>query len=294
MGCYARDWARKSSDRSCVRRAIAAASATSPRSAGSTAAAASIRTVRARTACWPRPWTTPGPWRARSARAAAAIPGIRDSRTATPPAAALPAVLAVLETPGWALAAADAKIQLGAVLERLRSAGVALLDRRTSALVEQIESSIADARALSNTINTWEFRWPLNTFARDGDPTKLSPFMRAKLVEAERMTLEEYQAALERRAAIRAIFAGLAASAQAAITLSAPDAAPPGLQSTGEPAFVVAGSLLGVPAVSLPLLQTQGLPLGVQLLGFADRDAALFGVAAAVERVTGEPERDSR
>lgn len=219
-------------------------------------------------------------------------PGIRGPLA--PPAAALPSTLAVLETPGWALATADAKAQFAAALARLRAAGVTLLDRRSDALVERIEVAIADARTLSNTINTWEFRWPLNTFARDGDAAKLSPFMRAKLVEAERMTLEEYQTAIERRAAVRALFAGLAEHADGAISLSAPDAAPVGLQSTGEPAFVVAGSLLGVPAISLPHLQTQGLPLGLQLLGFADRDADLFSVAAALEPLTGGSGRDSR
>jgi Asp-tRNA(Asn)/Glu-tRNA(Gln) amidotransferase A subunit family amidase len=219
-------------------------------------------------------------------------PGIRGPLA--PPVAAPPRVLAVLETPGWALATGDAKAQFAAVLERLRAAGITLVDRRTSPLLEEIETAIADARTLSNTINTWEFRWPLNTFARDGDATKLSPFMRAKLVEAEGMTLETYAAALERRAAIRALFERLAGSAQAAVSLSAPDAAPLGLQSTGEPAFVVAGSLLGVPAISLPVLQTQGLPLGLQLLGYAGRDAELFGAAAAVERITDGSERGSR
>jgi Asp-tRNA(Asn)/Glu-tRNA(Gln) amidotransferase A subunit family amidase len=46
--------------------------------------------------------------------------------------------------------------------------------------------------------------------------------------------------------------------------------------------FVVPGSLLGVPALTLPVLQDDGLPLGLQLIGFADRDAELFGIAAAV------------
>jgi Asp-tRNA(Asn)/Glu-tRNA(Gln) amidotransferase A subunit family amidase len=36
------------------------------------------------------------------------------------------------------------------------------------------------------------------------------------------------------------------------------------------------------PASSLPLLDDGGLPLGLQLMGFADHDAALFAVAAAV------------
>jgi Asp-tRNA(Asn)/Glu-tRNA(Gln) amidotransferase A subunit family amidase len=43
--------------------------------------------------------------------------------------------------------------------------------------------------------------------------------------------------------------------------------------------------MLGVPALSLPLLQDEGLPLGLQLLGFAHRDARLFACAAGVMEV---------
>ena len=68
---------------------------------------------------------------------------------------------------------------------------------------------------------------------------------------------------------------------------SAPGAAPVGLQSTGDPAFAVPGSLLGVPALSLPLLSEGGLPVGLQLLGFEQRDADLFALAGAVEQILG-------
>jgi Asp-tRNA(Asn)/Glu-tRNA(Gln) amidotransferase A subunit family amidase len=40
--------------------------------------------------------------------------------------------------------------------------------------------------------------------------------------------------------------------------------------------------MLGIPAVSLPLLSMNGLPLGLQIAGFADEDARLFAVAAAI------------
>jgi Asp-tRNA(Asn)/Glu-tRNA(Gln) amidotransferase A subunit family amidase len=66
------------------------------------------------------------------------------------------------------------------------------------------------------------------------------------------------------------------------ITLAATGAAPVGLGSTGNPVFVVPASILGVPAISLPVLADGGLPLGLQLIGFADRDAALFSVAGGV------------
>jgi Asp-tRNA(Asn)/Glu-tRNA(Gln) amidotransferase A subunit family amidase len=39
---------------------------------------------------------------------------------------------------------------------------------------------------------------------------------------------------------------------------------------------------LGVPAVTQPLLRVEGLPLGLQLLGFKGQDAALFSTAFAV------------
>ena len=53
------------------------------------------------------------------------------------------------------------------------------------------------------------------------------------------------------------------------------------------PIFVVVGSLLGVPTVSLPLLDDEGLPLGLQVLGFAGRDADLIATAAGVRDTVG-------
>ena len=210
-------------------------------------------------------------------------PGIRGPMTVPP--ARKPATLALLETPGWPLATDDAKSRLRGVITTLRAAGVKVLDRTSNPLVEEIELAIGEARPLSTRINTWEFRWPLNTFARDMDYSKLSRAMQDRLVDAEAMTLEEYQAALVRRVEIRALYARLADSCAGAISLSAPGAAPVGLGWTGEPAFVVPGSLLGVPALARPVLQTESLPLGLQLLGFIEGDADLFALAAGVRAI---------
>jgi Asp-tRNA(Asn)/Glu-tRNA(Gln) amidotransferase A subunit family amidase len=212
-------------------------------------------------------------------------PGIRGPRTV--PEARLPQTLALLETPGWALATADAKAQLQGAVDALRSAGITVLDQRSSAAVAAVEATLPEARPLSMRINVWEFRWPLNTFARNMDHDKLSVPMQERLVEAEAMTLEEYQTLLARRDEVRAIYARLADECDAAISLSAPGPAPLGLGSTGEPAFVVPGSLLGVPALSLPLLETESLPLGLQLLGYLNLDADLFSVAAGVRGILG-------
>jgi Asp-tRNA(Asn)/Glu-tRNA(Gln) amidotransferase A subunit family amidase len=96
------------------------------------------------------------------------------------------------------------------------------------------------------------------------------------------MTLEDYRRNIADRDRRRAIYHALADEFDACITLSAPGAAPTGLGSTGDPVFAVPGSMLGVPALSLPVLNDGGLPLGLQLLGFAHRDASLFATAASV------------
>jgi Asp-tRNA(Asn)/Glu-tRNA(Gln) amidotransferase A subunit family amidase len=56
--------------------------------------------------------------------------------------------------------------------------------------------------------------------------------------------------------------------------------APHGLGSTGSPIFCTLWTLCGMPAVTLPLLQTDnGLPLGVQLVGQKGDDARLLRTA---------------
>jgi Asp-tRNA(Asn)/Glu-tRNA(Gln) amidotransferase A subunit family amidase len=137
---------------------------------------------------------------------------------------------------------------------------------------------------MSHRINAWESRWPLNTY-RDRDETKLSAAMRNRASEGESMTIDEYREALRQRAAASEAYAKLASLAQGCISLSAAGCAPIGLRSTGNAAFVVTGSMLRVPTISLPVLCEQELPLGLQVLGFANRDADLFAVAGGLMEI---------
>jgi Asp-tRNA(Asn)/Glu-tRNA(Gln) amidotransferase A subunit family amidase len=66
----------------------------------------------------------------------------------------------------------------------------------------------------------------------------------------------------------------------AILTPAALGAAPKGLGATGDPVFCSLWTLLGLPAVSLPLMQAaNGLPLGVQLVGRRNFDARLLRTA---------------
>ena len=131
-------------------------------------------------------------------------------------------------------------------------------------------------------INAWEGRWPLNTYASDMDRHGLSSSAQGRLVEAKNMSQAQYQGLLSERQRIREVYAALHTVCDACMTLAAPGAAPIGLDWTGNPVFTVPTSLLGVPSLSLPVFEYDGLPLGLQLVGFTDRDADVFSVASAI------------
>ena len=201
-----------------------------------------------------------------------------------------PAKLGVLETGGWSLTTEGARKAFAAVKQRLTQAGVALAGRADDPDIEAVEQAVKDAQPLTLAINAWEGRWPLNTYA-DLDASKLSDSARERLKVAEAMTQKEFAGLLARRVAVRAAYAKAAANYDAFITVGACGAAPVGLGTTGNTAMNVAASLLGCPALTVPLLADEGLPLGLQLLGRTDEDAALFSVAAALAGdVLGRPD----
>jgi Asp-tRNA(Asn)/Glu-tRNA(Gln) amidotransferase A subunit family amidase len=189
-----------------------------------------------------------------------------------------PQVLGVLETPGWEKADAETKRQFMALVARVIGEDVQIVDRRASGRIDRLEHAIADGREVSMRINAWESLWPLGElFHRHGD--QFSETYRGRMKLATSMTMDDYRAALTRREAMRIAFEALHGEVDALLTLSAPGPAPVGLGSTGDPVFNVAATALRVPALSLPLLQVDGMPVGVQLIGFAGGERPLSAYA---------------
>jgi Asp-tRNA(Asn)/Glu-tRNA(Gln) amidotransferase A subunit family amidase len=73
----------------------------------------------------------------------------------------------------------------------------------------------------------------------------------------------------------------------AILTLSSPGPAPKSLDSTGSAVFNGMWTYLGVPCVSLPLMQVRGMPCGVQLIGLRRDDGRLLATAAWLEQNVG-------
>jgi Asp-tRNA(Asn)/Glu-tRNA(Gln) amidotransferase A subunit family amidase len=192
-----------------------------------------------------------------------------------------PARLGLLQTGGWSATSEGARQAFEEAKARLATAGLTLHSRADDPEIEATEQAMADALPLTQAINAWEGRWPLNTYA-DLDASKLSAPARERLKTAEAMTQREYGELIARRAKVRATYEKAASRYDAFITLGACGAAPVGLGTTGNTIMNVGASLLGCPALTLPLLSDEGLPLGLQLMGRMNDDAALFEAASWV------------
>ncbi len=190
----------------------------------------------------------------------------------------LPPMFAFVRTPRWAQVDDDAK-EAFAELTDLLGERVELLEL-SDAAEEAFEwhRLIMEAEMAANLGREWDT-------GRD----RLSASLRARLLSGRSVRALDYLRALARVPELNDSFDELFAQRYDAIlTPTAAGTAPPGLDSTGDPAFCTLWTLCGMPALSVPLMQgANGLPLGVQLVGPRHGDARLLRTArwlvAAVE-----------
>jgi len=204
------------------------------------------------------------------------------------PAATKPSRLIVLDTQGWAELDAKSRTAFETLLEGLRAAGVSLLRRGDHPWIEALEQAIGGARELCNRITAWENRWSTRNLV-DQFPDGVSARAKATLARAEQMTPDDYRAALMDRASAQLRHAAVAPLADATITLACPGPAPlwsgdvPGqplaARPTGDFVFNAPSSLLFAPAVTMPLMAVDGMPVGVQLVGQPHDDARITAMA---------------
>jgi len=184
-----------------------------------------------------------------------------------PPAAPM---LAFIKTPHWDRVDAEAKEAFGELVEALGEQ------------VEEVElfPSAVEAWAWHKTIMEVEMAANFEREYRTGRD-KLSAQLRSLFERGHEVRAVDYQRALRGLAPVAASFDDLFMQRYDAIlTPAAAGGAPKGLASTGDPAFCTLWTLLGLPALSLPLMQAaNGLPLGVQLVGRRGFDARLLRTA---------------
>jgi Asp-tRNA(Asn)/Glu-tRNA(Gln) amidotransferase A subunit family amidase len=112
---------------------------------------------------------------------------------------------------------------------------------------------------------------------------RLSPKLREMIESGQRTLAVDYSRALDRMEELGAYLRDFLAGHDAIMTPATVGTAPRGLESTGSPAFCTLWTFLGVPAVTLPLLNgSDGMPLGVQLAGAKGDDAGLLRTACSL------------
>ena len=109
---------------------------------------------------------------------------------------------------------------------------------------------------------------------------RLSPAVNAALDEGRAIGKKAYEAALSERERAIAFFTRRFEEFDAVLSPSAPGPAPRGLATTGDPSCCTLWSLLGFPAINLPVGLAQSMPVGLQLAAPQGRDDDLLAVAA--------------
>jgi Asp-tRNA(Asn)/Glu-tRNA(Gln) amidotransferase A subunit family amidase len=201
-------------------------------------------------------------------------PGLFGSSALAAPAK--PEQIVKLQTAGWSVT--DAQSQ--AAFERFATAlrrEVPVLTRADDARIEELEQALARVPQIMFSILGWEMRWPGLSY-RDLGENLLNPEIVEYLRPYEDMTLEQYRTALAQRDELRALFErfrAVSAVCIAPVQIGPPPQAP----DTGDPVYGDVTSLLGSPAVVMPLLAVDRLPFGVQIMGQPHEDERLFGWA---------------
>ncbi|MBA2126610.1 amidase [Hyphomicrobium methylovorum] len=113
----------------------------------------------------------------------------------------------------------------------------------------------------------------------DANPDAISAKLKEIIAEGRTFSSSNYAAAREEQESLYEALCAVLGNYDAILTPAATGVAPIGLASTGSPVFNGLWTYLGMPCISLPLIEIDGLPVGVQLTSARGSDAALLRVA---------------
>jgi Asp-tRNA(Asn)/Glu-tRNA(Gln) amidotransferase A subunit family amidase len=176
--------------------------------------------------------------------------------------------VAFVKTPVWDEADAEARQALDQFVNKLGDV----------CFTHDLPVSYAAAWDAQRTVMAAEMAFNLGAIADQGGE-KVSQRFHELVAEGRQVAATQYLDMIALRQKLRDELAPLFERCDAIVTLSTPGIAPEGT-ATGNPVFNSLWSLLGLPAINLPLLKGQGgMPIGVQLVGAFNDDARLLRTA---------------
>ena len=180
--------------------------------------------------------------------------------------------LGVCRTPYWERGDPNMRNAFEDALLRLAAVGTTLVD-------VELGEKFSKINDLKEIIMRAEGRVAFLSLQRT-HPHMLSPGIRKRMGRNEDRVLLE---ALDHTAELQMAFDRMASKVDAVVTPSTTGVAPLGLHYAGDPIFNGLWTLLHGPCLTVPVLaSTEGLPLGLQLVGPRYSDARMLAAAATV------------
>ena len=175
--------------------------------------------------------------------------------------------LAFIQQPGWEEMEPEAATAFEAAAAELGAEPLTL------------DSHFADAGAVHLGIMRREVAHAFAPYLARGEAA-LSDIVREHIDGGRAIDAEAYLSLLDEADAMRRAFERAMRPYDAALTPAAPGGAPAGLDFTGSRTQTMLWTMLGVPAINVPALAVDGLPLGFQVVGRFGADATTLRAAA--------------
>ena len=176
----------------------------------------------------------------------------------------------------WGEVSASAAQAIALAVDRLRAAGVTVVDC-------ELPPWVADCFFAHDAVQGWEAARTLaKEYERHGE--QLSPLLRNYLTEARQVGDADYAQAQARARAARLAAHDWISGVDVLLTPSAPDEPPPGHASTGASTFNRAWTLLATPCVNVPgAVGVNGFPMGLQVIAAPGEDSACLAAGEMLE-----------
>ncbi len=183
----------------------------------------------------------------------------------------LPPMFAFVKTHAWDAADPSTREAFGELVEQLGS-------QVTEVAIDHTTAAGVEAARIVNRVELAAIFGPVF----DRTPDLFGEKVVAMIEDGRRVSGVQYLDALNARYKYYETVEDILVNHGTILTPAALGVAPKGLDSTGDPVFCALWTYLGVPAVTLPLLEVDGMPMGVQLVGARRDDGRLLRTANAL------------
>ncbi len=176
----------------------------------------------------------------------------------------------------------DAALQaFDRTLQNLSGQGITLIELSATLTGMAIAPGFEAIPELSRRVLAFELAHPFQQYGQRY-PDRIGHRVKTWIQESYTVSTADYDRAKRQRTHALRLIEELKTQVDVLLLPASSGSAPRGLIDTGSRSLQTYASFLGLPACSLPLMQVDGLPFGLQLIGFPGEDHRLASMAQAL------------